>query len=114
MEIGPRPGILRLPSAAPAQVADVARHSGARVGLELVLGPSMTRSLVVGWFVLAGALAGCADDKREARFELTRLGSCDDVRERIRAQVISDMEAQLERSRRAALAVGCFGPSRGA
>lgn len=82
----------------------------------------MSRNLLVGSIVLGvlGALAstlpGCASEEtREARYELTRLGSCDDVRARIRAQLISDMEARLERARRGALATSCVGgfPTRG-
>ncbi len=75
----------------------------------------MTRSFAVGSFVVvgavlgAGALAACGEDTREARFELARLGSCDEVRERIRAQAIADMEARLARSRESALSSGCFG-----
>ncbi len=78
----------------------------------------MPWNLIVGSIVLgalAGALAGCAEDTREARLELARLGSCDDVRERIRAQAIADMEARLERARRGALAASCsrIFPTRG-
>jgi hypothetical protein len=73
----------------------------------------MTRALLA-FTIAAGALAGCTEDQREARFELTRLGSCDDVRERLRAQAIADMERRLEASRRHALASGCFGfPTQG-
>jgi Beta propeller domain len=60
----------------------------------------MTRRLVARTIVagsLLGALVGCTEEEttREARFELVRLGSCDDVRERVRAQAIADMEARL-------------------
>ena len=67
----------------------------------------MTRNHVVGSILLGalvGSLAGCTDeDTQEARFELTRLGSCDDVRERIRAQAIADMEERLEAARQSVL-----------
>ena len=66
----------------------------------------MTRSLVTSLLV-AGALAGCTDDTREARFELTRLGSCADVRDRIRAQAIANMEERLAEARQRALQQAC-------
>ena len=71
----------------------------------------MTRIYVVGSIVLGalvGSLAGCAEEQtREARFELTALGSCDDVRERIRAQVLADMDARIDRMRESALQSSC-------
>ena len=66
----------------------------------------MTRSLVTSLLV-AGALAGCTEDTREARFELTRLGSCADVRDRIRAQAIANMEARLADARKRSLQQEC-------
>lgn len=66
----------------------------------------MTRPLVTS-LLLVGALAGCTEDTREARFELTRLGSCADVRERIRAQAIANMEARLAAERARALKQEC-------
>jgi len=79
----------------------------------------MDRNLVVGSIVLGvlgpllGSLAGCAEETREARLELTRLGSCDDVRERVRAQAIADMEARIESARQSAMATTCSDWDRG-
>jgi hypothetical protein len=73
----------------------------------------MTRNFAVGTIVagsLLGALAGCTEEEptREARYELTRLESCDDVRERIRAQAIAEMEARIASALKSALASTCY------
>lgn len=73
----------------------------------------MTRPLVVGTIAacaLGGALAGCAEGPqlREARYELSRLSSCEDVRERVRAQALAAMEARLSQNLANVLEGTCY------
>lgn len=63
--------------------------------------------ILVPSLLAAGLLTGCTEETAAPRLELTRLQSCADVADRLRAQAIADMEARLAAARKRALAREC-------